>query len=185
MKPVEDDDKHYLCYEALMRVAPEKLLEAPEYKDLAARYPHIAKSVELRKDIERLKEKARSAEDGWTKLQVMRQTRRLNGQLKRQDVLKRLHGENRQEARFQTRYTITKLRRRLYSLALRVRKVCQDSLSAARLNLQEKLREQSLRSRRARIERLPPSLYDLRSIDPVDKRLALAEWIEKRRVRIR
>jgi len=179
---MEEDDKYYLCYERLMRTTPEKpLAEIPEYKTLATRYPHIAESVRLRTEIERLENEARSAEERSTRLQKRRQIERLSAELRRQGILKRLHGESKQEADFRKRFTISSLKRRLSLLAralgLGVRKVCSD--------LQEKLQEQSRRSRRARVEKLPPSLFDLRSLDSADIGLALTEWVKKRRVRTR
>ena len=178
MELMEEDDKYYLCYERLMRTTPEKpLAEIPEYKTLATRYPHIAESVRLRTEIERLENEARSAEERSTRLQKKRQIERLSAELRRQGILKRLHGESKQEADFRRRFTINSLKRRLSLLGLMVRKVYSD--------LQEKLQEQSRRSRRARAEKLPPSLFDLRSLDSADRGLALTEWVKKRRVRIR
>jgi hypothetical protein len=175
---MEEDDKYYLCYERLMRTTPEKpLVEIPEYRTLATRYPHIAESVKLRTEIEGLEKDARSAEEKSTRLQKKRQIERLSAELRRQGILKRLHGESKQEADFRRRFTINSLKRRLSLLGLMVRKVYSD--------LQEKLQEQSRRSRRARAEKLPPSLFDLRSLDSADRGLALTEWVKKRRVRIR
>jgi hypothetical protein len=175
---MKEDDKYYLCYEKLIRTMPRKpLVEIPEYKNLAARYPHIAESVRLRTEIEGLEKEARPEEEKSVKLQKKRQIGRLNAELKRQGILKRLHGESKQEADFRRRFTINSLKQRLSLLGLRARKVCSD--------LQEKLQEQSRRSRRARAEKLPPSLFDLRSLDSADRGLALTEWVKKRRVRIR
>jgi hypothetical protein len=175
---MKESDTYYRCYEKLMRETPEKpLVEVPEYKNLAERYPHIARSIELRKEIERLDKGARSATKRSTRVQMRRQIDRLSAELKQQGTLKRLRGESKQENDFRIRFTIDSLKRRLSSLALGLSKVCFD--------LQEKVQEQSRKSRRARAERLPPSLFDLRSLDPADKSLALTEWIEKRKVQIR
>lgn len=172
---MKESDKYYLCYEKLMKTAPEKpLAELSEYKDLLARYPHIAESIRLRREIEKLEEEARSAKDRSAILQLRRQINDLTAKLKRQDILKRLHGEGKQATDFWIRFSIGNLRLRLSSP---VRKVCSS--------LQEKLQEQSRRSRLARAERFPPSLFDLRSLDTADRSLALREWIEKRKVRIR
>jgi len=173
-----EDDKYYLCYDRLMRTAPERPLEeVSQYKDLAVRYPHIAKSIRLRMEMKRLEEESRSAREKSTRLQIRRQIKRHSAELKRQGILKRIHGESKQETSFQIRFTVENLKRRLSSLALRARNVY--------LHLQEKLREQSRRSRRTRAERLPPSLFDLRSLDSADRGLALREWVKKSRVRIR
>lgn len=179
---MEEDDKYYLCYEKLIRTTPRKpLVEIPEYKNLAARYPHIAESVRLRTEIEGLEKEARSEEEKSVRLQKKRQIGRLNAELRRQGILKRLHGESKQEADFRRRFTINSLKRRLSLLGLRARKVCSDLQE----NLQEQSRRSRARARRARAEKLPPSLFDLRSLDSADRGLALTEWVKKRRVRIR
>ena len=49
-----------LIYEKLLRMRPEKpVAESPEYKVLASAYPHLAESIRLKKEMERLKERLR------------------------------------------------------------------------------------------------------------------------------
>ena len=91
---------------------------------------------------------------------------RLSAQLRRQQILKRLHGESRVETDFRRRHAMENLKLRLSSLALRAR----DS--------QEKLQ-------RAWGERLLPSLHELGSLDSLDTGLALSEWIKKRKIETR
>jgi hypothetical protein len=49
-----------LICEKLLRMRPEKpVAESPEYKVLAKAYPHLAESIRLKKEMERLKERLR------------------------------------------------------------------------------------------------------------------------------
>lgn len=91
---------------------------------------------------------------------------RLSPELKRQQILKRLHSESKAETDFRRRHVTENLKLRLSSLALRVG------------DLREKLQ-------RAWTERLLPSLRELGSLDSLDTGLALSEWIEKRKIRTR
>ncbi len=155
--------------------------ESSEYQALAASYPHLSEFIRLRKELERLNQELRSTKERSTRLRIGREAKSLTGKLRQQDLLMRVHGESRVQKKYRTRLLVTNVKQRFASIALsarlRVRK--------AYLELQKKLQEQSRRSRYARASTLPPSLFDTRSLDPVDRSSALREWIERRQTRIR
>jgi len=164
-----------------MRAAPETVTqETPEYQALSARYPHLSEHIRLRKESERLKQVLRTAKERSRRLQVSREIEDIVGRLRRQDTLMRLHGESKRLGDYKTRFLIMSVKQRVSSMVLRA----QLRIRRLYLSLQKKLQEQSRRARYRQASTLPPSLLDMRSLDPVDKSLALRDWIEKRKVRI-
>jgi len=160
-----------------MRAAPETITrETPEYQALSARFPHLSERIRLEKESERLKQELRTAKERSRRHQVSRDIEDIISKLRRQDTLIRLHGESKCLGDYKTRFLIMSVKQRVSSIVLRIRRLY--------LNLQKKLQEQSRRARYRRASTLPPSLLDMRSLDPVDKSQALRDWIEKRKVRI-
>jgi len=175
---MKEKDQYYSYYEKLMRIAPQAAIEeTPEYHALAARYPYLSKSIKLGKELERLRMELKSTKERSTRLQIHSQVKRLVRELNRQNILKHLHGESKCETNYKRHFAIAAMSQRSASMAQRVR--------AAFLELQNKLEEQSRKARLSRASKLPPSLFDLRSLDPVDRGSALREWVEKRRSGIR
>lgn len=161
-----------------MRTLPSAAVkEIPEYQALAARYPHLSESIRLRKELERLDGELKSTKERSTKLRIHGEMKSIVRELRRVGILKRLHGESKRETNYKMRFLLVTVRRRLASVVRGIRIVYST--------LQEDLEERSRRARLSRASKLPPSLFDLRSLDPVDRGSALTEWIEKRRMGIR
>jgi len=174
---MKEGDEYYSYFEKLMRAAPETVTqETPEYQALSVRYPHLCEHIRLEKGLQRLKEELRTAKDRSRRHQVSREIEDIVSRLRRQDTLIRLHRESKRLSDYKTRFLIMSVKQRASSILLRIRTLY--------LNLQKKLHEQSRRARYKRASTLPPSLLDMRSLDPVDKSQALRDWIEKRKVRI-
>ena len=177
---MKESDEYYSYFEKLMRAAPETVTrEAPEYQALSAHYPHLSEHIRLRKELERLKQELQTAKERSRRLQVNREIEDIVGRLRRQDTLMRLYGESKRLGDYKTRFLITSVKQRISSIVLRA----QLRIRGLYLNLQKRLQEQSRKARYRRASTLPPSLLDMRSLDPVDKSLALRDWIEKRKVR--
>jgi len=163
-----------------MRVAPETVTrETPEYQALSARFPHLSEHIRLEKESERLKQELRTARERSGRLQISREIEDIVGRLRRQDTLMRLHGESKSLSNYRRRFLIMSAKQRVSSTVLRA----QLRIRRLYLDLQKRLQEQSRKARYRRASTLPPSLLDIRSLDPVDKSLALRDWIEKRKVR--
>jgi len=160
-----------------MSAAPETVTrETPEYQALSMRYPHLSEHIILEKESERLKKELRTAKERSRRRQVSREIEDAASRLKRQDTLLRLHGESKRLSDYKRRLLIMSAKQRVFSIVVRIRRLY--------LNLEKKLQEQSRRARYKRASTLPPSLLDMRSLDPIDKSLALRDWIEKRKIRI-
>lgn len=172
---MKERDEYYSYYEKLMRMAPQAAMkETPEYQAMVARYPYLSKSIRLRKELDRLRTELKTARERSTRLQVRSEMESLVRQMKRLEVLKRLHGDSTHETNYKRRFAIAMMTQRL---GLILQRIC--------IELQSKLKERSRRARLFQASKLPPSLFDLRSLDSVDRASALREWIEKRGMRIR
>jgi len=177
---MKESDEYYSYFEKLMRAAPETVTrETPEYQALSARFPHLSEHIRLEKESERLKQELRTTRERSGRLQISREIQDTVGRLRRQDTLMHLHGESKSLSNYRRRFLIMSVKQRVSSMVLRA----QLRIRRLYLNLQKRLQEQSRKARYRRASTLPPSLLDIRSLDPVDKSLALRDWIEKRKVR--
>jgi len=175
---MKERSDYYPCYEKLIRMRlEEQIEESPEYKVLAKRYPHLVESIRLKREIKRLKEKLKFMEKRSARFQVKREIVSVEAKLKRESALKCLYGENKQESIFNIRFTIETSKKHISSSA---RGVYNVSLKA-RNDLQKGYTDLRKKLRRLMYRKLPPSVFDLRSLDTAEKGLAVKEWIQKRR----
>jgi len=164
VKLMKEKAECYPYYEKLMKVKLEQsATETTEYKALAEHYPHLAESIRLKREMERLKEKLKSEKERPSRFQIKREMNVTRAKLKQENMLKRLHGESKQEAIFRTHFIIGTSKEHISSLVMTLRK--------AYTSVQKKLRMLMYR-------RLPPSVFDLKSLDTAEKGLALREWIQ-------
>ncbi len=158
----------YPYYKKLMKMKLEQsVIETTEYKALAEHYPHLAESIKLKREMERLKEKLKSEKERSSRFQIKRELNVTGAKLKKENLRKRLRGESKQEAIFRTHFIINTSNERISSLATRSRM----ALRKTHRNIRKKLR-------RFMYRKLPPSVFDLKSLDTTEKGLALREWIQ-------
>jgi hypothetical protein len=159
----------YPYYEKLMKMKLEQsVIETAEYKVLAEHYPHLAESIRLKREIGRLKEKLKSEKERSLRFQIKREINVTRTKLKQENMLKRLHGESKQETIFRTHFIINTSKEHISSLVMKSRMTLQKK----HVSVQKKLR-------RLMYRKLPPSVFDLKSLDTAEKGLALREWIQK------
>lgn len=157
---------YYPYYEKLMEMSLEEPAEeTAEYKILAERYPHLAESIRLRREKRRLKERLRSAANGSTRFQIKREIFRIERKLVQESTQKRLHGETMQEATFKAFSIMATSKRSISSFA-----------GSARNAIAKPYRG----LRRLVLRNLPPTVFDLRSLDTAEKGLAVREWLQER-----
>lgn len=162
MKERED---YFPYYKKLVKMSlKEPIAEAPEYKILAERYPHLAKSIKLKREIRILKEKLRSLEERSVRFQIKREIKRIETKLKQENVQKRLHGESKQATFFNISFTIATFIERISASASSARSI---------------LREAYIDIRSINRALFPPTVFDLRSLDTAENGLKVREWIKK------
>jgi hypothetical protein len=134
------------------------MVEAAEYRPFCRRYPHLAESIRLKREIERLEKRLKSEKRSPSRLQIKREISVTKAKLRKERILKRIHGETKQEAIFRKRAGINTLKSRITHT----------------------LREFSAHTRRAMHIDLPPSLHNLKSLERAETGLALRDWIQDR-----
>jgi len=152
---------YYLYYERLMKIRLEELVvEAPEYRVLARRYPHLAKSIKLKREIRRLEKKRTTTKERTMKLRIEKEILSIKAKLKRENILKKLHGESRREAVFHIHFITRSIKERIFSFARRI----SVTLGKTDRNIHEVF--------------LSP-VFDLKSLDAAERSLAVREWLHK------
>ena len=171
---MKEEEDYYPYYEKLTKMSLEEpIVETPEFRLLAERYPHLAESVRLRREVGRLRERLRSQKEKSTKFRLKRDIQRLETKLKQEDIQKRLHGESKQEALFKVRFGIETSKNRVSSIASRAHNILTKAKTDARSV--DRVLRRSIR------KKLPPTVFDLKSLDTGEKGLSVREWLQQRK----
>jgi len=150
-------------YEKLVKMQPDKpMQETVEYQVLAKAYPHLAESLRLRKEIERLERESKSLRKGSAKTRIEKEIMNLQTKLKRVNLSKRLHGESRKEASLRMHFRIGNAKRYVSSSA--------EHVVAVLRNLFGNIRR-----------RLLSNVLDLKSMYAAERSLTIKEWVKTHR----
>jgi len=162
---------YYKHYEKLMKMKiEESIVKTSEYHSFSEIYPRITESIRLKREIERLTNKLKSEKARSSKFKIKREITITKTKLKKNNLIKRLHGESKQEAIFQRtmKHNSSKMHVPLFTKKY------------------QKILGQPIRKlRRSMRKNLPPSLFNLRELDAAEKGLALREWLQEKRKKIR
>ncbi|MCK4885055.1 hypothetical protein KAS24_03190, partial [Candidatus Bathyarchaeota archaeon] len=79
----------------------ESIMKTSEYHSFSEIYPRITESIRLKREIERLTNEYKSEKARSSKFKIKREITITKTKLKKNNLLKRLHGESKQEAIFQ------------------------------------------------------------------------------------
>jgi hypothetical protein len=168
---VKDQLKYYRHYERIMKMELENsVVETFEFQSFSESYPHIAESIRLKRKIERLTNILKSEKNKGSEFKIKREITVTKSKLRKNNLLKRLHGESKKEAVFHRKFKRNRSKMR-YSLLM---KKFRTILGRPIRNFQRKLG-------RSMHKNLPPSLFNLRELDVTEKGLALREWLEEKR----
>jgi hypothetical protein len=148
----------------------QSIVKTSEYSSFSSRYPYITESIRLEREIKRLTNKLKTEKVRSTKFKIKRKISITQTKLRKNNLLKRIHRENKQEAIFQRKlkHDNTKMR-----------------ISALTKKGSTALGQISRRLRRSMHKNLPPTLFSLRELDASEKGLALREWIQEKRKKTR
>ncbi len=172
---MNDQMKYHRYYEKFMKMElSQSIVKIPEYSNFSEYYPYIAESIRLKRIIKRLENKLKSEKVRSSKFKINRELDLTKTKLKKNNLFKRLHGESKQEAIFQRRYKLQYSRMRFSTLAGKYPK-----------KLGQKIRKLWGKLRRLIHKNLPPSLFNLRELNTAEKGLALREWLQEKRKKIR
>ena len=162
---------YYKHYEKLMKMKlEESIVKTSEYHSFSEIYPRIAESIRLKREIERLTNKLKSEKVRSSKFKIKREISITKTKLRKNNLFKRIHRESKQEAIFQRK------------LKLGTKKMYVSSfIKKGYTTLGRSIRK----LRRSMHRHLPPSLFKLRELDATEKGLALREWLQENRKKIR
>lgn len=179
---MEEIADYYPYYEKLLRMRlEERIAEAPEFKVLAKRYPHLAESIRLKREIEILKENLKSLKDMSKRFRIKREIISIKAKLKRENILKRLYAENKQEAYLYVRFKISISKERISSLVVKGR----IAFRKVYIDLQKGFKSLRKALRELVHSKLPPTVFDLKSLDTAEKGLVVKEWVQKHHKKLR
>ena len=157
---------YYKYYEKLIKMNLEQsIVKTPEFRSLSEIYPDITESIKLRRELQRLTRKFKLEKNTSTKIKMKREINIIKTKLRKNNLFKRLHGENKQEAIFQRTMKL-KSSKKIFS---KFRKRYDSTFGKSVNNFRKKLRKS-----------LPPSILSLRELDVTEKGLALSEWIREK-----
>ena len=162
---------HFKHYERIMKMELElSVVDTFEYQSLSELYPHIAESIRLKRKIERLTNKVKSEKDKGLEFQIKREIIVAKSKLRKNNLLKRLYGESKQEAIFNRKLkrNNSKIRNSL------LMKKFWTTLGRPIKTFQTKVGKFVHKN-------LPPSLFNLRELDVAEKGLLLREWLQQKR----
>ena len=172
---MKDQMNYYKHYEKLMKMTLEQsIVKTSEYHSFSEIYPRITESIRLKREIERLTNKLKSEKERSAKIKIKKEINIAKTKLRKNNLLKRLHGENKQEANFHRKLKLNTSKMYVSSFA----KKRYMTLEHAITNFRKKIR-------RSMHRHLPPSIFNLRELDATEKGLALREWLQENRKKIR
>ncbi len=172
---MKEETNCYAQYKKLLKKKDETpVTETREFKALAERHPHIAESVRLKDEMRKLKERLESAKETHTKSKIRKEMNSLKVKLRREEIRKRLHGENKLERTYHARFIRDSATEKLSSM----RKNSQASFERTRTKVGRRL--STLKQ-----QKLPPSLLDLKSLYLAEKNVALKKWVKSQKATLR
>ena len=169
---VKEQMNYYRHYEKLMKMNLEQsIVKTSEYRSFFKIYPHITESIRLKREIERLTKKMKSEKERSAKIKIKKEINITKTKLRKNGLLKRLHGESKQEAKFQRTYKLSTSKKRVSSF-----------FKKRYTQINKKIRNSRKKNKNSVYRHFPPTIFNLRELDVSEKGLALREWIcEKRK----
>ena len=168
---MKDQMNYYKHYEKLMKMKlDQSIVKTSEYHSFSKIYPRITESIRLKREIERLTNKLKSEKARSSKFKIKREISITKTKLRKNNLFKRIHRESKQEAIFQRKLKHNSSKMHVPSFAKKYQKILGQSIRKLRRSMRKNL---------------PPSLLNLRELDATEKGLALREWLQENRKKIR
>jgi hypothetical protein len=158
-----------------MKTDLEKHLEETvEFKIFSKLHPRIAESIRLKRRIKRLTNRLKSEDHKGSEFKIKREIAVTKSKLKKNNLFKRIHGENKTEALFHR-----KLKRKRYKMRVSL------LMKKVRIRLGQPLRRFQKKRGWSLHLNLPPTLFNLREMDMTEKGMVLREWLHEKRRNLR
>lgn len=164
---------YYSYYKKLIRMSFEETIEdTNDYNALYEGYPHLAESIRLERVKRRLRQERKYLEKRSARLRNKQKINAIGTRLIRENILKRLYGENKKEIMFKIRFKFETSKERVSLL----KGMGHTILHKGYLGLRSFDRTIWRLLRRS----LPPVIFDLGSLDMTEKGLAVRAWVLRR-----
>lgn len=148
----------------------QSIVKTSEYQSFSKLFPLIAESIRLEKKLERLTKILKSDKKVDSKLKIKREISVTKSKLRKNNLFKRLHGENKHEAIFRRKFRNNQSKMRNSLVAKKFRTF-----------LGRPIRNSQKRITKSMHKNLPPSIFNLRELDIAEKGLTLREWLQEKR----
>ena len=142
------------------------IIKTPEYQILSRIYPNITESIKLEREMKRLSNKLKSKKEKSTEFRIKREITIIRGKMRKNKLLKRLHGESKKEAIFRKTMKLGLSNKIFTSLSKKYHSVFVRRITFFRKKIRENL---------------PPTIFSLRELDVTEKGMELSEWIRETR----
>ncbi len=140
-----------------------------EYQSLSKLYPHITESIRLKRKIERLSNEVKSEKNKSLEFKIKREITITKTKLRKNNLLKRLHGENKQEAIFHRKFKRNRSKIRFSLLMNKFGMILGRPVKTFKMKIGKAIHK-----------KLPPSLFNLKELDVAEKGLLLREWLQEK-----
>ena len=157
-----------------MKMDPEQLISSNfDFQNFSELYPFIAESIRLERKINRLNNLLKSEKHKGAEFKIKKEITTTKTELKKNNLYKRLHGENKHEAIFRRRFKRNRSKNR-YSLRIKnFRTIFGRPIRGAQKKIGTFMHNN-----------LPPSLFNLRELTIEEKGLAIKEWLKEKRTKL-
>ena len=163
--------QNYRIYEKIMKMGLEQsVAETFEFQSFSEIYPNMAESIRLKREIERLTKIMKSKKRTGSEFKIKKEIAITKSKLRKNKLLKRLHGESKQEASFHRKFKHSRSKMCYSWLMKKIR----NSLGQPFRKFQRKLG-------RSMHKNLPPSVFNLRELDAAEKGIDVREWLQEKR----
>ena len=117
----------------------QSIVKTSEYSSFSSRYPYITESIKLKRQIKRLTSKLKTEKVRSTKFKIKREISIIKTKLRKNDLLKRLHGESKQEAVFQRKLKLATTKMRVKVLTKKGHTTSGQSIRKLRRSMRKNL----------------------------------------------
>jgi len=145
-----------------------------DFQSFSELYPYIAESIRLERKINQLTNRLKFEKNKGVEFKIKREITAMKSKLKRNNLYKRLHGENKHEAIFRRRFKRSRSKIR-YSLRV----------ENFRTIFGRTIREAQKKIGSFMHNNLPPSVFNLRELTIEEKGLELKEWLKEKCIKLR
>lgn len=172
---MNETDRYYQHYKKIRTAIKGDLEHNAEYRALHEQYPHITKTILLNMKKKKTKQRIKTLKGG-AQLREKRKILEIQSRLVVEKILKRIHGENKQEIRYKIRLKLDNSREEI----LKCKMIVITNFSNRYSSLKVLKRGFNRVIHKTICGRIHPVLFNLGSRNVIENNLVLREWVKKK-----